>query len=79
MAVTLTNFAVGQQYAFAVKVKYVKNMTSNYSKPCTIDLVELHARAATALSTQPSPRVYRDITVKYPERYTDSGGAIFAT
>ena len=38
MAVTLTNFAVGQRYAFAVKVKYVKNMTSNYSKPCTIDL-----------------------------------------
>ena len=38
MAVTLTNFAVGQRYAFAVRVRYTGNMTSCYSNPCTIDL-----------------------------------------
>ena len=38
MAVTLTNFAIGQRYAFAVKVRYVGGVTSRYSNPCTIDL-----------------------------------------
>ena len=38
MAVTLTNFAVGQRYAFAVRVSYVGGVTSRYSNPCTIEL-----------------------------------------
>ena len=38
MAVTLTNFAIGQRYAFAVRVRYVGGITSRYSNPCTIDL-----------------------------------------
>ena len=38
MAVTLTNFAVGQSYAFAVLVKYVGGVSSQYSEPCTIDM-----------------------------------------
>ena len=38
MAVTLTNFAVGQRYAFSVRAKYLSGATSDYSEPCTIDL-----------------------------------------
>ena len=38
MAVTLTNFAVGQRYAFAVRVKYVSGLSSRYSNPCIIDI-----------------------------------------
>lgn len=38
MAVTLTNFAVGQCYAFAVRVNYCSGVSSTYSDPCTIDL-----------------------------------------
>ena len=38
MAVTLTNFAIGQCYAFSVRVNYIGGLTSCYSEPCTIDL-----------------------------------------
>ena len=38
MAVTLTNFARGQCYAFSVRVNYISGVVSRYSDPCSVDL-----------------------------------------